>query len=84
MMVGSEKSRAEEKENSVCQIGPCWETDGILMGGGCKEENLKKGLFRSFPGGLVVKSPLCSARENQFDSWSRKIPYAKECVHRNY
>ena len=83
MMAGSEKSRAEEKESSVCQLESCWETDGSLTVG-CREESLKKGLFRGFPGGLVVKSPLCNVGENQFDSWSRKIPHAKEPMRHNY
>ena len=32
----------------------------------------------SFPGGSVVKNPPTNAGDNRFDSWSRKIPHAKE------
>ena len=60
-------------------LGDRWHSHGGVQGRG-----LKKGLFRGFPGGLVVKSPLCNVGENQFDSWSRKIPHAKEPMRHNY
>ena len=80
-MAGQRRGELKRRK-TVCPLGSCWETDGILTGR-CREESLKKELSRGFPGALVVKSPLCAAGENQFDSWSRKIPHAKEPVRHN-